>query len=159
MSFGEVQEVGILTVPLARVVAEYQGQLPRFFKRYQIQPVWRADRPAKGRFREFYQCDVDITGTTSLLAETEVVNAIAAYQAGKRRPTLAGFLDEVVLGGGNARRTLHVARRTLHLLVTPFEGVFREPVLRHRVITNFHAEAEGVDSRRVIAELLKETRP
>jgi len=51
--------------------------LPRFFKRYQIQPVWRADRPAKGRFREFYQCDVDITGTTSLLAETEVVNAIS----------------------------------------------------------------------------------
>jgi histidyl-tRNA synthetase len=51
--------------------------LPRFFKRYQIQPVWRADRPAKGRFREFYQCDVDITGTTSLLAETEVINAIS----------------------------------------------------------------------------------
>src|SRR5881296_1679346 len=66
-----------LTVPLARVVAQYQNELPRFFKRYQIQPVWRADRPAKGRFREFYQCDVDITGTTSLLAETEVVNAIS----------------------------------------------------------------------------------
>src|SRR6187397_438209 len=44
-----------LTVPLARVVAHYQAKLPRFFKRYQIQPVWRADRPAKGRFREFYQ--------------------------------------------------------------------------------------------------------
>src|SRR5262252_6472139 len=66
-----------LTVPLARVVAQYQQELPKFFKRYQIQPVWRADRPAKGRFREFYQCDVDITGTTSLLAETEVVNAIS----------------------------------------------------------------------------------
>jgi histidyl-tRNA synthetase len=48
-----------LTVPLARVVAEYQSKLPRFFKRYQIQPVWRADRPARGRFREFYQCDID----------------------------------------------------------------------------------------------------
>src|SRR5881397_856828 len=66
-----------LTVPLARVVAQYQAELPKFFKRYQVQPVWRADRPAKGRFREFYQCDVDITGTTSLLAETEVVNAIS----------------------------------------------------------------------------------
>jgi histidyl-tRNA synthetase len=65
-----------LTVPLARVVAQY-GELPRFFKRYQIQPVWRADRPGKGRFREFYQCDVDITGTTSLIAEAEVCSAVA----------------------------------------------------------------------------------
>ena len=54
-----------LTVPLARVVAQYQNELPRFFKRYQIQPVWRADRPASGRFREFYQCDIDAIGTTS----------------------------------------------------------------------------------------------
>ncbi|MCE2484626.1 MAG: histidine--tRNA ligase [Desulfurellaceae bacterium] len=65
-----------LTVPLARVVAHYGQQLPRFFKRYQIQPVWRADRPAKGRFREFYQCDVDMTGTSSPLAEVEVMNAV-----------------------------------------------------------------------------------
>ena len=57
-----------LTVPLARVVANYKD-LPAFYKRYQIQPVWRADRPARGRFREFYQCDVDITGTNSLVAD------------------------------------------------------------------------------------------
>jgi len=63
-----------LTVPLARVVAQY-GDLPKYFKRYQIQPVWRADRPGKGRFREFYQCDVDITGTESLVAEAEVCAA------------------------------------------------------------------------------------
>jgi histidyl-tRNA synthetase len=63
-----------LTVPLARVVAQY-GDLPRYFKRYQIQPVWRADRPGRGRFRELFQCDVDITGTTSLLAEAEVCAA------------------------------------------------------------------------------------
>jgi histidyl-tRNA synthetase len=60
-----------LTVPLARVVAQYQNELPRFFKRYQIQPVWRADRPARGRFREFYQCDLDTIGTTSPLVEAE----------------------------------------------------------------------------------------
>ena len=47
-----------LTVPLARVVANYKNELPKFFKRYQIQPVWRADRPARGRFREFYLYDV-----------------------------------------------------------------------------------------------------
>lgn len=65
-----------LTVPLARVVANYKT-LPSFYKRYQIQPVWRADRPARGRFREFYQCDVDITGTNSLVADAEVCGAIA----------------------------------------------------------------------------------
>ncbi len=55
-----------LTVPLARVVANHKNDLPKFFKRYQIQPVWRADRPARGRFREFYQCDVDCIGSESL---------------------------------------------------------------------------------------------
>ena len=77
---GDLAELGLrydLTVPLARVVAQYGNSLPRVFKRYQIQPVWRADRPAKGRFREFYQCDVDLTGTTSLLAEAEVMNAVS----------------------------------------------------------------------------------
>lgn len=64
-----------LTVPLARVVAEYRGRLPRYFKRYQIQPVYRADRPAKGRYREFYQCDVDIVGSTSMMVEAEVLAA------------------------------------------------------------------------------------
>jgi histidyl-tRNA synthetase len=64
-----------LTVPLARVVAEYGDRLPKFFKRYQIQPVWRADRPARGRFREFYQCDVDWTGTRSMIVEAELCAA------------------------------------------------------------------------------------
>ncbi|HKG15229.1 MAG TPA: histidine--tRNA ligase [Pyrinomonadaceae bacterium] len=64
-----------LTVPLARVVAEYGDKLPKFFKRYQIQPVWRADRPARGRFREFYQCDVDCTGTRSPVVEAEICAA------------------------------------------------------------------------------------
>src|SRR4051812_41537980 len=64
-----------LTVPLARVVAEYQAKLPKFFKRYQIQPVWRADRPARGRFREFYQCDIDAIGSTSLVVEAEMCAA------------------------------------------------------------------------------------
>jgi histidyl-tRNA synthetase len=64
-----------LTVPLARVVAQYQNELPKFFKRYQIQPVWRADRPARGRFREFYQCDVDILGSRSMAVEAEICAA------------------------------------------------------------------------------------
>jgi len=64
-----------LTVPLARVVAQYQNELPKFFKRYQIQPVWRADRPARGRFREFYQCDVDVLGSRSMIVEAEICAA------------------------------------------------------------------------------------
>jgi histidyl-tRNA synthetase len=66
-----------LTVPLARVVAQYQNEIPKFFKRYQIQPVWRADRPAKGRFREFYQCDIDSLGSTSLVVEAELLSAVS----------------------------------------------------------------------------------
>ena len=62
-----------LTVPLARFIAEYKNQLPKIFKRYQIAPVWRADRPGKGRFREFYQCDVDIIGISSLMADVEII--------------------------------------------------------------------------------------
>lgn len=65
-----------LTVPLARVVAHHRNDLPKFFKRYQIQPVWRADRPARGRFREFYQCDVDAIGSTSVVVEAELISAV-----------------------------------------------------------------------------------
>lgn len=66
-----------LTVPLARVYADNSGSFPRYFKRYQIAPVWRADRPQKGRFREFYQCDVDVAGSTSMTVEAEVTSALA----------------------------------------------------------------------------------
>ena len=79
-----------LTVPLARVVADNRGKLPKFFKRYQIQPVWRADRPARGRFREFYQCDVDAIGSTSPVVEVEMIAAVSEVLQ-----TL-GFTDFVV---------------------------------------------------------------
>jgi histidyl-tRNA synthetase len=79
-----------LTVPLARVVAEHRGKLPRFFKRYQIQPVWRADRPARGRFREFYQCDVDAIGSRSPIVEAELCAAVSDVLQG------LGFSDFVI---------------------------------------------------------------
>ncbi len=66
-----------LTIPFARYVAMNHGQLSFPFKRYQIQPVWRADRPQKGRYREFYQCDADIVGNYSLLNEVELTNIYA----------------------------------------------------------------------------------
>ncbi|NIQ38528.1 MAG: histidine--tRNA ligase [Proteobacteria bacterium] len=64
------------TVPFARFVAAHNRRLPMPFKRYQISPVWRADKPGKGRYREFYQCDVDVIGTKSLLAEGEIAKVI-----------------------------------------------------------------------------------
>jgi len=79
-----------LTVPLARVVAQYQNELPKFFKRYQIQPVWRADRPAKGRFREFYQCDIDSLGSTAPVVEAELLSAVCEVLA------RLGFQDFIV---------------------------------------------------------------
>ena len=72
----KVSEKGLrydLTVPFARYVAMNRNELSFPFKRYQIQPVWRADRPQKGRYREFYQCDADVVGTDSLLCEAEII--------------------------------------------------------------------------------------
>lgn len=63
-----------LTIPLARYVANNWNDLPHPYKRYQIQPVWRADRPQRGRFREFYQCDVDVVGSESLFFEAELLS-------------------------------------------------------------------------------------
>jgi histidyl-tRNA synthetase len=93
-----------LTVPLARVEAQYQNELPKFFKRYQIQPVWRADRPARGRFREFYQCDVDVLGSKSMVVEAELMAAAsdALVSLGfndfiirvNHRQVLSGVLDQ-----------------------------------------------------------------
>ncbi|HEY3102582.1 MAG TPA: histidine--tRNA ligase [Pyrinomonadaceae bacterium] len=93
-----------LTVPLARVVAQYHNELPKFFKRYQIQPVWRADRPARGRFREFYQCDVDVLGSHSMTVEGELIAAAtdALVELGfndftirlNHRQVLTGILDQ-----------------------------------------------------------------
>jgi len=93
-----------LTVPLARVVAQYQNELPKFFKRYQIQPVWRADRPARGRFREFYQCDVDVLGSKSMVVEAELISAASDALTAlgfndftirlNHRQVLTGILDQ-----------------------------------------------------------------
>src|SRR5690606_27670121 len=72
----DISEKGLrydLTVPFARYVVMNRNEVSFPFKRYQIQPVWRADRPQKGRYREFYQCDADVVGTPSLLCEAEII--------------------------------------------------------------------------------------
>ena len=88
-----------LTVPLARVVARYGSQLPTPFRRHQVAPVWRADRPAKGRFREFVQCDIDTVGSDSLVADATTIIAIADALAAVG---LTGFRFQL-----NSRRALH----------------------------------------------------
>ena len=75
----QISEKGLrydLTVPFARFVVQHQNELSFPFKRYQVQPVWRADRPQKGRYREFYQCDVDVIGSDSLLNEVELLQIV-----------------------------------------------------------------------------------
>ncbi|MGN0186877.1 MAG: histidine--tRNA ligase [Paludibacteraceae bacterium] len=93
-----------LTVPFARYVVQHRDELVFPFKRYQIQPVWRADRPQKGRYREFYQCDADVVGSDSLLYEAELIEMIdEAFKAFKipvtvklnNRKILAGIAEMV----------------------------------------------------------------
>ena len=76
---GKICEKGLrydLTVPFARFVVQYRDKITFPFKRFQIQPVWRADRPQKGRYREFYQCDVDVVGSDSLMNELELIQIV-----------------------------------------------------------------------------------
>ena len=122
-----------LTVPLARVVAEYRDKLPKFFKRYQIQPVWRADRPARGRYREFYQCDVDVLGSRSMIVEAEIISASSEVlnKLGftdfvvrlNHRKVLAGILDAAGIAS-EKHDTALVALDKLDKIGT--EGVLRE---------------------------------
>ena len=105
-----------LTVPFARYVVMNRNALPMPFKRYQMQPVWRADRPQKGRYREFYQCDADVVGTDSLLCEAEIVLMIHDVFSNlgidytlkvNNRKILAGIAEVIGVPGQEA--TLSVA--------------------------------------------------
>jgi histidyl-tRNA synthetase len=83
-----------LTVPFARYVVMHQHEITFPFKRYQIQPVWRADRPQKGRYREFYQCDADIVGSNSLINEVELLEIIRQVFSELKIPDrIFGFLN------------------------------------------------------------------
>lgn len=102
-----------LTVPFARYVVQHQTEISFPFKRYQIQPVWRADRPQKGRYREFWQCDADVIGTDSLLCEADF---IAIYQKVFQQLGLTSFQVHV-----NHRKILEAVAKTCN-----FQGSFSE---------------------------------
>jgi histidyl-tRNA synthetase len=134
-----------LTVPLARVVAEYGDKLPRFFKRYQIQPVWRADRPARGRFREFYQCDVDCIGTRSPVVEAEICGAASEVLRTlgfdnftirlNHRQVLAGVLEAAGIAADKHGEAL--------VAIDKLDKIGREGVAREFDTRGIGAEAGG----------------
>ena len=88
-----------LTVPFARYVVQHQNEISFPFKRYQMQPVWRADRPQKGRFREFYQCDADVVGSDSLLQEVDLISLYDAVFTDLNVPVEIHFNNRKVLSG------------------------------------------------------------
>ena len=105
------------TVPFARLVASNYKTLPMPFKRYQIGPVWRGDRPGKGRYREFYQCDVDIIGTKNLLAEAEIAAVIV------KAFTTLGFKDFIIKF--NSRRLINSILESLNISTENQAGIIR----------------------------------
>ena len=134
------REVGLrydLTVPLSRVIAMYP-QIPKPFKRYQIQPVWRADKPQKGRFREFYQCDVDVVGSPSMLADAEIIAVL--YETLNRlefkkftirinsRKILSGITE---VSGAGMEQELNVCRAIDKMDKIGLDGVREELVKRN----------------------------
>jgi histidyl-tRNA synthetase len=134
-----------LTVPLARVVAGYQNDLPRYFKRYQIQPVWRAERPQHGRFREFYQCDVDVVGASSRVVEAEVLGAAAqcltrlGFKDFKLRINHRGLLRAIVEHSGIANELEGAAI----VAVDKLDKIGRDGVAAELATRGVSAEASG----------------
>ena len=112
----KISEKGLrydLTVPFARYVVQYRNDIVFPFKRYQIQPVWRADRPQKGRYREFYQCDVDVIGSNSLLNEVELVQIIDDVFSRLKINALVKINNRKILAGiaesiGEAERIIDI---------------------------------------------------
>ncbi|MDZ4771129.1 MAG: histidine--tRNA ligase [Chloroflexota bacterium] len=120
-----------LTVPLARVVAQYQNEITLPFRRYHIAPVWRAERPQRGRYREFYQCDADIVGVSGMTADAEIIALIVAVL------TRLGF----------PQFTVKINNRKLLTAIGLYAGVEGEPLAQlYRSIDKFDkVGAEGVE--------------
>lgn len=113
------------TVPLARVAAQYQNELSFPFKRFQIQPVWRAENTQKGRYREFFQCDIDTVGTSSLLSDAEIIaTTVAAYKK------LAFKNIRVLL---NDRRTFSTLPTTAVIIIDKLKKIGEEGVCQQLV--------------------------
>ncbi|MGM0595694.1 MAG: histidine--tRNA ligase [Myxococcota bacterium] len=133
----ELADMGLrydLTVPLARVYSNNRHKLTGTFKRYQIQPVWRADRPAKGRFREFYQCDVDIIGSSHFFAEMDIFLAVCE------------IMEELNFSN------YFLSLNDRHLLAAILKGFACPPDLETSVLTTLD-KLDKIEAKGVVREL------
>lgn len=159
-----------LTVPFARYVVMHQNEIDFPFKRYQIQPVWRADRPQKGRFREFFQCDADVVGSDSLLQEIELVQLYDAVFTNLKltgatiklnnRKILAGIAE--VIGAKERLIDFTVALDKLDKIGV--EGVTKEMLEKgisedaiQKATPLFSLAGTNTEQLKVLAELLKDS--
>src|SRR6056297_2606496 len=118
-----------LTVPFARFVVQHQSELVFPFKRYQIQPVWRADRPQKGRYREFYQCDADIIGSNSLINEAELVAIIDKVFTELKIPVIIKINNRKILSGISEILDARDKLTALTVAIDKFEKIGKEKVM------------------------------
>lgn len=156
-----------LTVPFARFVVMNQNTIAFPFKRYQIQPVWRADRPQKGRYREFYQCDADVVGSDSLLNEVELIQIFDSALSEMKLPSVIKLNNRKILSGisevaGIADRMMEMTIAIDKLDKIGVEGVIKE--LRERGIGDhaidvisglFSLVGDNEHKLSAIAEILK----
>lgn len=142
-----------LTVPFARYVVQHQAEITFPFKRYQIQPVWRADRPQKGRYREFFQCDADVIGSTSLINEVELVQMIDEVFEKfnidvvikiNNRKVLSGLIEELVIDNTLAMEVI-IALDKLDKIGA--EGVLNEMVQKGVELSKAEQVLEFVSSK------------
>ncbi len=118
-----------LTVPFARYVVQHRNEINFPFKRYQIQPVWRADRPQKGRYREFYQCDADIIGSDSLINEAELVAIIDQVFTELKIPVLIKINNRKILSGISEVLNARDKLTALTVAIDKFEKIGKEKVM------------------------------
>lgn len=117
-----------LTIPFARFVASHHQQLPIPFRRYQVQPVWRADRPQKGRYREFYQCDADIAGTSSLFADAELALLYRDVFRDLKLPVSIRINNRKILSALSAIGTNHNATCNITSIIDKLDKIGLEAV-------------------------------
>ncbi|MEQ6120240.1 histidine--tRNA ligase [Reichenbachiella sp. MALMAid0571] len=144
----KISEKGLrydLTVPFARFVVMHQNDITFPFKRYQIQPVWRADRPQKGRYREFYQCDVDTIGTDSLLSEAEIILIINdVFKALKLNDYSIKINNRKILTGIVEIIGAHGKEAEFCVAIDKLDKIGKEKVLEELIAKGFQEEKTGL---------------
>ncbi|MBZ0291270.1 MAG: histidine--tRNA ligase [Anaerolineae bacterium] len=132
-----------LTVPLARVVAQYQNEITLPFKRYQLSPVWRAERPQRGRYREFYQCDADIVGIASMSADAEILGVVvtALKRLGFKQFTVKINNRKLLTGMGQYSGVPDAQLGDLYRSVDKFDKIGADGVRKELVERDVDGEA------------------